>query len=298
MIKNKLQGMICPMITPLGDREQIDEAAVRHLVCRLVDRGADGIFLLGSMGEFPVIEEEERRRLIEIAVDEAKGKIPVMANVSAEGLRKTERNLRGALDAGADAVVLVAPYFYTLRNERELRDYFLEVSRNSSKPLIMYNIPKYTNNPLSVPLIAELSEESNIIGIKTDIFIDVTLMRRLAGRHDFSVLHGNEATLDLALKLGADGYVPGISTLAIDRCVELLRRWRQGDAAGAALLQTELIAVQRTVYGDNAEHWGTGHKYALSLLGLCQTHVATTLPPLSERQKEVIASALRQYRIA
>ena len=293
----KLKGVISPMITPLDEKLRIDEAGARKLASRLIERGADGIFLMGSMGEFPMLMEEERRRLIEIVVDETKGRIPVLANISAEGPQKTEYHLQGALDAGADAVVLVPPYFYNVRNEQEIRQYFLDVSRNSSKPLVIYNIPKYTNNPIPVDMIVELSEEDNIIGIKTDIFPNVQMMRQLAGRDDFSILHGNETTLDLALRLGVDGFVPGISTLAIDHCVGLYRAWQQGDWAKVELLQTQLIEIQRGVYGRKTERWGTGHKYALSLLDLCRPHVATTLLPLTNEEKKEIASVLNKYQI-
>lgn len=295
---NKLKGVICPMVTPLDEHENIDEGAVRKLVSRLIDKGVVGIFLLGSMGEFPMIVEEEKERLIRIAVDEAKGRVPVMANVSAEGQRKTERMMRKAIDAGVDLVVLVPPYFYNVRDEREIKQYFITMSRNSGKPLVIYNIPVYTNNPIPPGMVVELSEEPNIVGIKADIFANLPMFRQLRSRNDFSILHGNEGTLDLALELGADGIIPGISSLAADRCVELYRKAREGDTCAAALRQLELANIQEAVFGKKATHWGTGHKYALSLLGLCQPFVATTLLPLDERQKEQITIAVKEYGLS
>lgn len=291
----KLGGVICPMVTPLDERENIDEAGVRKLVARLIDKGVDGIFLLGSMGEFPMIVEEERERLIRITVDEVKGRVPVLANISAEGPRKTERHLRRAIDAGADRVVLVPPYFYNVRDEREIKRYYLSICRNSGKPVVMYNIPGYTNNPIPPQMVIELSEERNIVGIKADLFANLPLLRHLRGRADFSLLHGNETTLDLALEMGADGIVPGISTLAADRCVDLYRKARSGDRQGAAARQLELQHIQEAVLGKKAIHWGNGHKYALSLLGLCAPHVSTTLLPLEEDQMRQIASAVKEY---
>jgi 4-hydroxy-tetrahydrodipicolinate synthase len=295
---NKLRGVICPMVTPLDEHENIDEAGVRKLVSRLIDKGVDGIFLLGSMGEFPMIVEEEKERLIQITVDEAKGRVPVMANVSAEGPRKTERMMRKAIDAGTDLVVLVPPYFYNVRDEREIKQYYITMSRNSDKPLVIYNIPVYTNNPIPPGMVVELSEEPNIVGIKADLFANLPMFRQLRGRDDFATLHGNEGTLDLALELGADGIIPGISSLAADRCVELYRKAREGDTRAASKQQLELANIQEAVFGKKAAHWGTGHKYALSLLGLCQPFVATTLLPLDERQKEQIAAAVSEYGLS
>lgn len=295
---NKLRGVICPMVTPLDEHENIDETGVRELVSRLIDKGVDGIFLLGSMGEFPMIVEEEKERLIRIAVDEAKGRVPVMANVSAEGRRKTERMMQRAIDAGADMIVLVPPYFYNVRDEREIKNYYISMSRNTDKPIVIYNIPVYTNNPIPPGMVIELSEEKNIVGIKADIFANLPLLRQLRGRDDFSLLHGNEGTLDLALEIGVDGIIPGIASLAVDRCIELYRKARDGDSHGASLLQLELQSIQEAVFGKKAIHWGTGHKYALSLLGLCQPYVSTTLLPLDEGQMKQIASVLSEYGIS
>jgi dihydrodipicolinate synthase/N-acetylneuraminate lyase len=286
------------MITPLDEHENIDEAGVRKLVSRLIDRGVNGIFLLGSMGEFPMIVEEEKQRLVEIAVDEASGRVPVLANVSAEGSRKTERILNRTLEAGADMIVLVPPYFYNVRDEREIKNYYLSISRSINKPLIIYNIPVYTNNPISASMIEELAEEENIAGIKTDIIANLGLLRTLGGRDDFAILHGNESTIDYALQLGVDGVIPGISTLAVDKCVELYQKSQKGDYAGASSLQKELLEIQAGVFGPKALHWGTGHKHALSLLSLCQEHVATTLLPLNDGQKDGIAATLRKYGIS
>lgn len=293
----KLAGVICPMVTPLDEQENIDEPSVRKLVNRLIGKGVSGIFLLGSMGEFPMIVEEERERLIRIAADEAKGRVPILANISAEGLRKTDRHLRRAIDAGADMVVLVPPYFYNVRDEREIKQYYLSVCRNSDKPLVMYNIPGYTNNPIPPEMVIELSEERNIVGIKADLFANLPLFRHLRGRSDFSLLHGNETTLDLAVEMGADGIVPGISTLATDFCVELYRKSLEGDRREAAALQAKLKTIQESVLGKKAVHWGNGHKYALSLLGLSTLHISTTLLPLEEQQKKQIAAAVEEFEL-
>jgi 4-hydroxy-tetrahydrodipicolinate synthase len=293
---NKLQGVICPMVTPLDEHQNIDEAGTRKLVQRLIKKGVNGLFILGTMGEFPMIVDEEKGRLVEIVVDEAKGAVPVLVNVSEQGPRLTERTLRTATDAGAEAIVLTPPHYYNTRDKRELLNYYTSFSRNSDVPLVIYDAA-YTNNLIPTDILLELSAEDNIIGVKCAVFTHATLLRELAGREDFSILHGDETCLDLAVHVGADGIVPGISSLGIDHCVKLFRAAQSGNLSDAMRVQKELLHIQRTVYGGG-KHWGNGHKYALSHLGVCQDYIATTLLPLTEDSKQNIRQVLETYGIS
>ncbi|TBL79356.1 dihydrodipicolinate synthase family protein [Paenibacillus thalictri] len=294
---NKLQGVICPMVTPLDENQNIDEAGTRKLVRRLREKGASGLFILGTMGEFPMIVEEEKRRLVEIVVDEAGRDISVLVNVSEQGPRKTERTLRMAIDAGAEAIVLTPPHYYNTRNKRELFNYYTSFSRNTDVPVIIYDAG-YTNNSIPTDILLELSAERNIIGVKCAVFTHAPLLREFYGRDDFAILHGDETSLDLAVHAGADGIVPGISSLAVDLCVELFQSAKSGQLAEAMRVQKQLLHIQRTVYGVGGTHWGNGQKYALSQLGVCQEHIATTLLPLSEEDRRDIGSMLTTYGIS
>lgn len=296
MKANQLQGVICPMVTPLDERQNIDEAGTRRLVRRLIASGVNGLFILGTMGEFPMIVDEEKRRLVEIVVDEVKRAIPVLVNVSEQGPRRTERTMRMAVDAGAEAIVITPPHYYNTRNKRELYNYYTSFSRNAGVPLVIYDAA-YTNNLIPTDILLELSAEDNIIGVKCAVFNHAPLLRELAGSGSFAVLHGDETNLDLAVHVGADGIVPGISSLGIDHCVKLFQAAKSGNLAEAMRLQKELLHIQRTVYGGG-KHWGNGHKYALSQLGVCEDHIATTLLPLTDDDKQGIRQLLETYRIS
>lgn len=294
----KLAGVICPMVTPLDGNQNIDEAGTRRLVNRLIANGVNGLFLLGTMGEFPMLVESEKERLVKIAADENRGRVPLLVNVSAEGVRKTELFLGKALEAGADLIVLTPPYYYNTRDKREIRDYYRYFSRNSDKPLFIYDAGKYTNNPIPDDTLIELSHEERIVGFKGQLFSHLPVFRELTGRDDFALFQGDEGALDLALRLGADGLVPGISSLAIERCVRLYREALEGQFAAAAAIQRELAEIQRVVYGATGNHWGNGQKYALSLLGICEEHIATTLLPISDADKAEIRRVMEKYRIS
>ncbi|TCL72363.1 4-hydroxy-tetrahydrodipicolinate synthase [Hydrogenispora ethanolica] len=293
----KLTGVVCPMVTPLDSEQRIDEAGTRRLVSRLIAKGVDGLFLLGTMGEFPMLVEAEKERLVEIVADENRGRVKLLVNVSAEGPRKTELFLKKAVEAGADLLVLTPPYYYNTRDPKEIRDYYLYFSANSGRPILIYDAGKYTNNPLPDDLLIELSYQEEIIGFKGMLFNHLPAFRELTGRTDFSLFQGDESSLDLALQLGADGVVPGICSLAIDPCVQLYRRALAGDFQGARAIQRELAEIQKTVYGTGGRHWGNGQKYALSLLGICQEYIATTLLPVSESDRGEIRRLLEKYAI-
>jgi len=296
MKPDQLKGVICPMITPLDERQNIDETGTRKLVRRLVAKGVNGLFILGTMGEFPMIAGEEKKRLIEIVTDEVRGAVPVLVNVSEQGPRLTERTMRTAIDAGAEAIVLTPPHYYNTRDKRELFHYYASFGRNAGVPLVIYDAV-YTNNLIPTDILLELSAESNIIGVKCNVFNHAPLLREFGASDSFAVLHGDETTLDLAVRVGADGIVPGISSLGIDHCVKLFQAAKAGDTAEAQRLQKELLHIQRTVYGGG-KHWGNGHKYALKQLGVCDDHIATTLLPLTEDGKAGIRQVLETYHIS
>ncbi len=293
----KLQGVICPMVTPLDADQNIDEVGTRRLVNRLIDKGVEGLFLLGTMGEFPMLLDTEKQRLVEIVIDENRGRVPVLVNASAEGPRKTELFLRQAIDCGADLIVLTPPYYYNTRDQREIRDYYRYFSRNSDRPLLIYDAGKYTNNPISDDLLIELSQEERIVGFKGMLFAHLNALRELIHREDFALFQGDESSLDLALRFGIAGVVPGISSLATDLCVKLYQLAQSNDFDGAAAIQRQLAEVQRVVYGSAGNHWGNGHKYGLSVLGLCEAHIATTLMPVSETDQAQIRAVIAKYAI-
>ncbi|MBO9605180.1 MAG: dihydrodipicolinate synthase family protein [Paenibacillaceae bacterium] len=296
MKPDQLKGVICPMVTPLDERQNIDEAGTRKLIRRLIAKGVNGLFILGTMGEFPMIVDEEKKRLVEIVTDEVKGAVPVLINVSEQGPRLTERTMRAAIDAGAEAIVLTPPHYYNTRDKRELFNYYASFGRNAGVPLVIYDAG-YTNNSIPTDILLELSAEANIIGAKCNVLHHAPLLRELAGTGGFAVMHGDETTLDLAVRVGADGIVPGISSLGIDHCVKLFQAAKAGDTAEAQRLQKELLHIQRTVYGGG-KHWGNGHKYALQQLGVCDDYIATTLLPLTEDGKAGIRQVLETYHIS
>ena len=288
----KLKGVLCPMVTLIDEKENIDEISTRKLVRRLIDKKIDGLFLLGTQGEGPMIVEEEKKRLVEIVVDEVGGEIPVLANISDQGRRKTERVYDFLKDTGADAYILTPPGYYNLRDDREFYDYYKYFLNIVNKPIMIYNCG-YTNNLLPKDTVIKLADEKKIIGFKGGN--DFTVMRECGGRSDFSIFSGDEKNLDMGLMLGADGIIPGLSSFLPDMYVALYKSAKSNEYKKAFVIQKDLHEIQNAVFGNKGQHWGNGHKYALSLLGIGQPNIATTLMELTQEDKNYIKGMIEKY---
>ncbi len=293
---DKIQGVVCPMITPLDKNRCIDERAARILAARLVNKKAKGFFLFGTMGEGPMLPIQEKKRLVDIVTEIVDSTVTVMVNTTGMGPGETEYNMSVLEKTKADVFVLTPPMFYNVRQEDELIHYYEYFSGITKKPLFIYDV-KYTNNYIPDYIIEKLSLIKNIIGFKGCLFQHQNVFRNCMGREDFALLHGNEKTIDLALTLGADGCIPGISSLAMDICIELYNKAKDKDFRGASQLQKKLHDVQDVVYGKGGIHWANGHKYALSVLGICEDNIATTLLPLTEKDKKDIREIITKYHI-
>ena len=295
-----LKGVIPPMMTPVNSSQDVDETGVRNIVSRCIRLGVSGVFVLGTMGEGQSLVKSERKKLIEIAVDEAKGRIPVLAGVSAEGSRKAMENAEDALEAGADYIVSLTPYFFEAADQQELIDFFTNLANNITKPLVLYNNPYMTRNSLTLDTILKLSENSNIAGIKnssSDFGFLMQLIRAFQNRSDFSVFSGDETTCDAALTMGADGVVPGIGTLIPDVFVEMYNSSERKDIIEARQLQKKVLDIMDGIYLDGYWAWVAGQKYALSQLGLCQEYFTIDNRRLNDGEKARIQKSLVTFGI-
>jgi 4-hydroxy-tetrahydrodipicolinate synthase len=196
------------LLVPLDERGRINEAELRRFVSWLIDRGVHGLYPNGSTGEFTRLTPEERRLIVEVVVDEARGRVPVLAGAAEANVKETLAACEAYAGMGARAVAIVAPFYYKLTPE-SVYAYFAEIARHSPIDLTLYNIPMFAS-PIDVPTIRRLAAEfPRVIGIK-DSSGDVAFMMRMIAavrplRPDFSFLTGWEAVLVPMLMVGCDG---------------------------------------------------------------------------------------------
>lgn len=293
----KLRGIVVALATPLNRDGTVDVGALRALVDYVAEGGAIGLFAASSTGEGPLLLDEERQRLIEEAVGAAGGRMAVLANVSDTSTARALRWVERAGKAGADYVVATLP-FYMRHAGGQIEDFFLALADTSPVPVVIYDLPYYTNVLIDATVIGKLAEHPNIAGIK-DSSLDwqhfQAVVRVKEKRPDFAVLNGDEQALASSVLMGGDGGVLGLANLAPRLCVECFEAAARGDLAEAQRLQTDLTNLCRIYTVADSAH--AGLKLALKLMRVCQEWVTAPLRPAGEGQQTEVEEILRRHRL-
>jgi 4-hydroxy-tetrahydrodipicolinate synthase len=246
------RGLIVPMVTPFTpDGEDLDKTALRKLVSFLADSGVDGVISSGTTGEFPLLREEERRLAVETVVEAAAGRIAVVAQTGMATTAATIAMTRFARQAGADAALVVSPYYYRVSDTALIEHYRRVADAAEDMPVFLYNIPGNTGNNLSPAVVAQLARHCpNIAGIKDSSGDLIQLAEYIAGaERRFYTLEGNDRLILAALANGADGSASGNAGVVPEPFVELFRAFRAGDLPGALRAQQRATEVAR-ILGD------------------------------------------------
>jgi 4-hydroxy-2-oxoglutarate aldolase len=289
-----LRGVFGPVVTTFHrGSENPDLDAFRANVRAHMAAGLAGVLVCGSTGEAALLGEDERLALLDAARAEVpRGRLALMG-VGAESTRLTIQRAVDAKRAGADAVLVVAPHYYSnAMTPAALRVHYQRVADASPLPVVLYNIPKYMHFKLAPDLVAELAQHANIVGIK-DSSGDLELLGGYlqSASDTFTVITGNGGQLATALERGAKGGILGLSLFAGRECVAIFDAHTRGEHAGAHALQEPLKTVNATVVGELGP---PGVKAALDAVGLCGGPVRGPLRDLDAagvaRVREVLAS--------
>ena len=240
----EVKGIIPAMITPMNDSEEIDEAGMRELINYLIDSGVHGIFICGSQGESYALTEEEKKRIINIVVDEVNGRIPVYAGTGATTTKASIRLSKYAEDAGADAVTIVTPYFIK-PSQDELYMHYRRIAESIDIPVLIYNNPGRTGVNLEAETVRRLAEIDNIVGIK-DSSGDLTLTAQyiMECPKEFAVLAGRDSLILATLLYGGKGAVAATANVAPKLVVEIYESFMRGDLERARELQFKLLPLR------------------------------------------------------
>ncbi|MER8056099.1 MULTISPECIES: dihydrodipicolinate synthase family protein [unclassified Streptomyces] len=296
-----LTGVVPPVCTPLTPEREVDVPSLLRLVDHLVGAGVHGLFVLGSTSEAAFLTDAQRRRVVEAVAGHIGGQLPVLAGVIDMTTPRVLDQVRTATAAGAEAVVVTAP-FYARTHPSEIVHHYRRIAALSPVPVIAYDIPVAVHTKLPPELVLGLAGDGVLAGIK-DSSGDLAAFRELvtgARAHPgFAVLTGSELIADAALALGADGAVPGLANVDPHGYVRLYRQCRAGDWEGARAEQDRLCALfGLTGAGDPARMGGSSSalgafKAALHLRGVIDCPVtAEPQVPLSGEETEKVAKFL------
>jgi len=295
----ELKGIVPPVATPMNADGSVDLESLRKLLQHLIRGGVHALFVLGSTGEFTMFTDEEKARVVETAVDVSAGRLPVLAGVGEMSTRRVINAARDAKSAGADALVLLLPFYYNLRHEKEKKQFFLQVADAVELPMVIYENPHTTKLSIAVETVMELSEDGRFIATKDssgDMRRVQTLLMLRGKRKDFGILQGSEELIGMSLLLGADGGVPGIANLVPRLAVKLYEAAQKRDIARTLEIQKQINELRGVYLQEDSSVYG-GLKYALSLAGLCKPHIGSPLLAPERKARENIRKLLRKYRI-
>lgn len=285
----KFQGSFPALITPMKDGA-VDEAAYRKFVAWQIKEGSHGLVPVGTTGESPTVTPEEHKRLIEICVEEAKGKVPVIAGAGSNNTAEAIEYAAHAKKAGADAALIVVPY-YNKPTQEGIYQHYRAIAKAVDIPIFVYNVPGRTVANCSVETLDRLAKDCpNIVGTK-DASADLTRpsRQRLMTGEKFIQLSGEDGT---ALGFNAHGGVGCISVtanVAPRLCSGLQEATLKGDYKKAIAIQDRLMPLHHALFVET----NPGPiKYAVSLLGHCTAEARLPMVPVTDSTKEMVRSAM------
>ncbi len=291
MKPEELQGVIVPLTTPF-DAETGDVApvALRQEARDLLARGLSGVVVAGTTGEGPMLDEDEKVRLVEWLREVVPEDRWLIAGTGAESTRAAVRLSERTAAAGVDAVLVRPPaYFGPTLSPTALAQHYLRVADASPVPLLVYNMPKYTHVMLHDSVLRALAEHERVIGFKDSSGDLKVLAGYRAAAPRLRALVGSGSQFYPALELGADGGVLAIACFAADRCVALYRAFRADDRRAAGSHQERLTPLAREIVGELGV---PGIKAAMDLVGLPGGPARAPLGQLDERQRRRVAELL------
>ncbi|MGQ9746143.1 MAG: dihydrodipicolinate synthase family protein [Candidatus Caldatribacteriaceae bacterium] len=223
-----MKGVIVPLITPLTKERKTDLVLLKEYLIWILKSGVNGVLLGGSMGEYPTLDEKERREILELGCKVAEERVTLIANISDVSEEKVFQNMK-AIEALPIHAYIVTPPYYFLYTQSELKGFFSRIADKAKKPILLYNIPEFVGNILSPELILSLTLHPNIRGLKDSSgnfahFITVLLEKP----DSFSLLQGYTEMSVASLLLGCEGIVSGLSNLLPNLFVQLFSLAKRG----------------------------------------------------------------------
>jgi 4-hydroxy-tetrahydrodipicolinate synthase len=281
-------GSIVALITPFRNGG-IDEAALQALVEWHIEQGTHGLVPVGTTGESPTLSHAEHERVVELVIEAAAGRLPVIAGTGSNSTTEAISLSRHAKRAGADAILVVTPY-YNKPTEDGLYAHFKAIHDAVDLPLIIYNIPGRSVVDMNVETMARLARLPNVVGVK-DATCDLArpLLTTLECGEDFCQLSGEDITALAFLANGGAGCISVTANVAPRQCAEMHEAWQRGDAREALTIHLRLTPLHKALFLETSP---APVKYAVSRLGRCAPEVRLPLVPPKPPTREAVEAAM------
>ena len=283
-----IDGVLPALITPFTKDNKIDKHGLEQNIGFLIENGVSGIVPCGTTGESATLSIKEHENVIEIAVECST--VPVVAGTGSNNTTEAIELTRFAKDAGADAALLITPY-YNKPNDSGMLAHFKKVANEVDIPMIVYNVPSRTGINLKPEIVAELAKESNIVGIKeaSGNLDQVTRIIEMTQDEDFVVLSGDDGLTLPIMALGGAGVISVVANVAPKLTVSMVEAFRRGDTGEARRLHLALAPLIRAVFLETNP---IPIKKAVELIGLPGGHLRLPLAQISEDNERKLKAAL------
>ncbi|HEY6431649.1 MAG TPA: 4-hydroxy-tetrahydrodipicolinate synthase [Acetobacteraceae bacterium] len=285
------KGSLVALITPMRADGSIDEKAYANFVDWQISEGSAAVVPVGTTGESPTLTHEEHKRVVEITIDVARGRVPVIAGTGSNSTAEAIDLTRHAKKAGADAALIVTPY-YNKPTQEGMYLHFKSIADAVDLPIIIYNIPPRSVVDMSVETMARLAQHRNIVGVKD---ATANLARPLHTRRNcgagFCQLSGEDHTAIAFLAAGGDGCISVTANVAPRLCNEMHTAWQDGRVNEAISIQDRLLPLHDALFSETSPG---PVKFAASLLGKTSDHCRLPLAPLAEATRQRLQSAMTE----
>ena len=286
--KTSFRGSFTALVTPFKNGS-LDEKAFRDIVDWQISEGTNGLVPVGTTGESPTLSHDEHKQVVEWCIDQSDGRVPVIAGSGSNSTAEAIDLSRHAEEAGADAVLIVTPY-YNKPTQEGLYQHYKAINDAIGIPIIIYNIPGRSIVDMSVETMARLFELKNIAGVKdaTANMARVSQQRAAMGP-DFNQLSGEDITALGFMVHGGHGCISVTSNVAPRLCAEFQAACLKGDFAAALKLQDKLTPLHINLFVETSP---APIKYAMSLIGKCANTVRLPMVPATEKAQAAVRQAM------
>lgn len=293
-MKDRIKGIIPPIITPMNADETLNETELRNQVNRLIAAGVHGIFAFGTNGEGYILSREEKERILSVVIEETAGRVPVYAGTGCISTRETIEMSQMAESLGADVLSIITPWF-AKASQDELIAHYTEAAKEVTLPIVLYNIPARTGNALTPESVKKLSMVDNIVGVKDSSgnFDNMLQYIEAVREKDFAVLSGNDSLILWNLLAGGTGGVAGCANVFPENMVGIYENYKKGDMAAAKSCQDNIRAFRSCFQYGNPN---TIVKIAVGMLGYPVGNCRKPFNGLPEEGKRAISEVLLQYK--
>lgn len=288
-----IEGVLPALITPFTKDNRVDKDGIRQNIEFLIDGGVSGVVPCGTTGEAATLSLQEHEKVIEYAIEYSS--VPVVAGTGSNNTTEALELTRFAHDAGADAALLITPY-YNKPNDSGMLKHFKTIAEAVDIPIIIYNVPSRTGINLKPELTAELAKVSNIVGIKeaSGNLDQITRIIELTKDEDFTVLSGDDGLTLPILSIGGSGVISVVTNVAPKLVVSMVEAFRSGDLERARELHLALAPLIRAMFLETNP---VPVKKAVELIGLPAGNLRLPLAPISPDNEKKLKIALKDLHL-